>query len=384
MSGATVVATLKRNATCRLVVSTSSSFTSPSYSSSVATAKRVARLSITGLSAGTVYYYAIEINGVIDLSLTGRFKTKPSASFTFAFGTCNSSGSNHAVFDRIVTENPDFFLHLGDLHYHNFTTPDTAQYITAYDEALAAGPGKVFRQFATHYVYDDHDYGPNDSDGDFVGRDNAVLAYRQRVPHPTLAESGDTDPVYHSFTVGRCIFIMTDLRSEASNSSVTDNSSKTMMGATQKTWFKNILSSNSGKFFFWCSSRIWHANTSAGHDSWGGYNTERVELADYIRTNCSGRIAILSGDRHQLGIDDGTNCDYATSGDPIPIFMAAPLDQPNNSHGSATFSEGVFGNNGQFGLVTVTDGGGGTITIDMVGKRSTGATLVSHQITPSL
>lgn len=382
----TVVAKLKRNATCRLVVSTSSDFSSPSYSSPVASSNRIARMTISGLTAGTDYYYAVEIDGALSTSLTGTFRTKPAASFTFAFGTCNSDGSNHAVFDQIVTEDPDFFLHLGDLHYHDFSTANTAQYLSAYDEALAAGPGTVFRQIASHYVYDDHDYGPNDSAGDFVGRDNAVEAYRARVPYPTLEETGATDAVYHSFEVGRCVFIVTDLRSESSNKADTDNSSKTMMGATQKAWFKGLLSdpANANKFFFWCCSRVWHANTSAGHDSWGGYNTERVELADYIKANCSGRIAILTGDRHQLGIDDGTNCDYATTGDPVPIFMAAPFDRPSNTHGSATFSEGVFSNNGQFGLVTVTDGGGSTITIDMVGKKSDGATLVTHQIVPTL
>jgi alkaline phosphatase D len=370
-------------------VSTSSDFSSPSYSSPVATANRVARLSITGLAAGTNYYYGIEINGSLDLYTTGTFRTSPTASFTFGFATCNSSGSNHVVFDQIISEDPDFFIHIGDLHYHDFSTANTQQFLSAYDEALAAGPGKLFRQVTSYYMFDDHDYGPNDGAGDFVGRDNAIEAYRQRVPYPTLEEVASDGAVYYSFEVGRCMFIVTDLRSESTNKSATDNSSKTMMGAAQKTWFKGLLSdvANAGKFFFWVNSRVWTTlPVIAGHDSWAGFTTERTELADHVKANCLGRIAIVTGDRHQLGIDDGSNSDYATGGGcPIPVFMAAPLDRPNNTHGSGTFSEGgVFNNNGQYGLVTVTDGGGATITIDMVGKKSDGSTLVTYQFVATL
>lgn len=386
MSGAVVVAKLSRNGNCRLVVSTSSDLSSPSYSSAVDSVNRVARMTISGLSAGTDYYCAVEINGVIDVATIGQFRTKPAASFTFAFASCCSSGSEHAVFDRIITEDPDFFIHLGDLHYENFSTAQTAQYLSAFDEVLAAGPGRVFKRIASHYMFDDHDYGPNDSAGNFVGRDNAIEAYRARVPHPALEEAGPHGAVYHSFEVGRCVFIMTDLRSESSLRTATDNSSKTMMGAAQKTWFKDLLSdpSNDEKFFFWCSSRVWNAVTATQHDSWGGYNTERVELADHIKANCPGRIAILTGDRHQLGIDDGTNSNYATGGDPIPCFMAAPLDRTTNTHGGGTFSSGTFSNNGQFGLVTVTDGGGSTIDIDFVGKKSDGTTLASLSFSPTI
>lgn len=384
VSDVAVVTKLSQNSLgVRLAVSLTDDLASPTFSAPVDTVDRIAKLSVTGLAPATDYFCGIEVNGTVLTETIGKFRTKPIDSFRFAFATCNSTASNHAVFAAIAAQDPDFFLHLGDVHYENIATADISKWLDAYDRTLAAGPGNLFRQVSTHYIFDDHDYGPNDSDGTFTGRDKAVEAYRRRVPHPPLEEAGPDGAIYHSFEVGRCIFIMTDLRSESSPRGVTDNSSKTMMGATQKAWFKDILDdpANFDKVFFWCSSRVWTANTISGHDSWGGFTTERREIADHIKANCLGRIIILTGDRHQLGIDDGSNSDYATGGGgPVPVFMAAPLDRSNNSHGSGTFSEGVFGGQGQYGIVEVTDPGGDEITVDLTGMNSSGTELVTYQI----
>ena len=371
----------------RLAVSLNSDLSSPIYAGPEDTVGRVARFDVSGLAAGTQYYYGVELDGELLTKKIGKLKTKPAASFKFAFASCNSSGSDSAVFDAIVAEDPDFFIHVGDLHYEDISSADIALFNDAFNVTLASGPGRLFSNVATHYIFDDHDYGPNDSDGTFVGRAQSVEAYRQRVPHPTLEEAGPDGAIYHSFEVGRCVFIMTDLRSRASPKGATDDASKTMMGATQKAWFKDLLSdpANAGKFFFWCSSRVFTTTTIAGHDSWAGFTTERTEIADHIKANCLGRIAILTGDRHQLGIDDGTNSDYATGGGgPVPVFMAAPLDRATNTHGSGTFSEGVSSGQGQYGIVEVTDSGGSTITIDMTGTNTAGATLATLQLTPDL
>src|SRR5690606_13311322 len=101
---------------------------------------------------------------------------------------------------------------------------------------------------------------------------------------------------YYSFEVGRVLFIVTDLRSMASNKTATDNSSKTMMGAAQKTWFKNLISdsNNAGKLIVWVCSRVWGGVTTVGADHWGGFTTERTELADHIKTHALGRFCVLS------------------------------------------------------------------------------------------
>ena len=402
MGGAVVVAKLTEDsASVRLAVSTDVDFTSPVYSSVEATDALVVRLSITGLTADTEYFYAIEIDGTIDMSKIGTFKTIAaggSLSFRCAFAGDATTGSSHGIFDTIRAADPLFFIHMGDLHYQNIAVNDTDMFEAAYDAVLnGARQHQLFREVPTVYIFDDHDYGDNNSDGTSPSHDAALTTYRRRVPHYPLVETGDTDPVYFTFEVGRVMFIVTDLRSEATPDAATDNSSKTMMGTTQKTWFKSLLSDpgNSGKLFVWVCSRVWGATTGAGKDSWGGFNTERVELADHIKANCAGRFLVLSADMHALAIDDGTNHDFATGGGaPTPTFQAAPLDRGGVASGSgALYSEFHSGTpNGTstspifrgFGIMDITDSGGPTLTVDWSGKNNVGTTVASLQIVVSL
>jgi hypothetical protein len=106
-------------------------------------------------------------------------------------------------------------------------------------------------------------------------------------------------------------------------------------------------------------------NPNAGggdEDHWSAFNTERREIADFIKTNHIRGVAILHGDSHMLAADDGSNADYATGGGaPIPVMCGGPLDQ-NPSLKGGPYSQGVCrvrdkeGESG-FGLLTVTDKG---------------------------
>ena len=387
MSGITVVAKLSLYAPAvRLAVDTDDTFASPVYSGSVATEAQMARLSVSGLSADTEYFCAVEINGTLDTATIGKFKTLPSgpASFKCAFAGDAVLGSESVVFDQIRTQAPLFFIHMGDLHYENIATADQSLFLAAYDGVLAsAKQGQLYREVPTLYIWDDHDYGPGDGYSASPGRDDACQAYRARVPHPTLVESGETDAVYFAYEVGRVMFIVTDQRSMASNKADTDDSSKTILGATQKTWFKGLLSdvANDGKLLVWVCSRLWGGVAEVGADHWGGFTTERTEIANHVKDNCAGRFIVLSADMHSLAVDDGTNHDFATGGGaPMPTFQAAPLDQTGaETYGGATYSEGGrFTNNGQFGVMEITDTSGADITVTWKGYKSDGTLLVTH------
>jgi hypothetical protein len=112
----------------------------------------------------------------------------------------------------------------------------------------------------------------------------------------------------------------------------------------------------------------WIGSRSAGADHWAGYSTERAEIADFIADNEITGLLMLAGDAHMLAIDDGSNNDYATNGGAsFPVFQAAALDRRGTVKGGP-YSEGTYPGGGQFGLVTVEDGGGDTITITLSGR----------------
>lgn len=381
------MAALTAPAIVRLAVDTDPGFNSPVFSPPVEALSRVARLEVGGLDPGTTYYCAAEINGVLDTEMLGVFRTLPvpgPTSFTCAFSGDADTGSNHQVFEEIINQSPLFFIHLGDLHYEDIDVNDVGSFLAAYDAVLAAPrQGALYRQVPTLYMWDDHDSGPDDGHGGSPGRDAACEAYRRRVPHPPLVEAGPTGAIYFTYEVGRVMFIFTDQRSMASPKSDPDTAAKSVLGSTQKAWFKALLSdpANDGKLFVWVCSRVWGGVATAGADHWGGFTTERREIADHVKAHCANRFCVLSADMHSLAIDDGTNHDFATGGGaPMPTFQASPLDRGGaQTYGGATYSQGGrFLSNGQFGTMEVTDTGGEQITVTWTGFDSAGDQLVQY------
>lgn len=400
-SGAVVSAKINAPgaASTRVAISTSASLTSPTYSSAVVpdATHRVAKFTLTGLSASTTYYYGIEIDGTLDTGTVGRFTTAASGtnvSHVVAIGCCSNYDSDLA-FTAIANMNPKplFFLHTGDFQYMDIAAPTEAQFVASIDTTFARAVRKsLHRDIPLVYTWDDHDFGANDTVGRDAGnnvtstRINAVTAFRKMVP-VTLASATASDAVYYSFIIGRVRYVVSDLRSDKTNQSATDNSSKTMMGATQKTWFKNeiVAAKAAGQVVAWVNGTPWVAATSAGADTWAGYNTERVEIADYIKAQAmTGKVFILSGDMHALAIHTGA--DYATGGGgAIPVFHPGPLSMTATIKGGP-YTYGPYPASGsatmyQYGVMTVTDTGT-SLTINWKGYSSDGTERMSHTFTP--
>lgn len=384
MSNMTVSFKFNRDCDFRLAVSVNSDLSAPTYFGPIRTRRFVGKMEATGLLADTLYYYAPECNGVIVSGAKKTFRTAPApgaASFKFAFSSCNSTGSNATVFETIRLEAPLFFHHLGDWGYPDIAANSKKLFRRNHDDnIIPANVAALYAEIPCLYMFDDHDYGPNDSNGTSPSRNAALSVFRERVPHHSLALTGDTDSVYHSYEIGRVLFIVTDLRSMASPEGDTDNASKTKLGTVQKAWLKAIVAApgNAAKEIVWFSTSPWVPNVQVGEDHWGGYSTERQELADHFALHNPSRILICSGDTHAAAWDDGTN---SVGG--IREFTVSPLDRSNGTW-PATYTSGYFQENGMFGVVEVTDTGGPTISIALSVKNAAGTVLTSTSFVVTL
>ena len=290
-----------------------------------------------GLAALTRHTCTLEVNGKPSSYPPAMLRTFPTpgnaTSFGFAFGSCARTGSEHPVFDTIRKQDPAFFLHLGDLHYTNISRDDPQYFRAAWDTVLASvTQGALYRTVPLAYIWDDHDFGPNDSDARTPSRAAARLVYREYAPHYPLP-SGDGDTaIPQAFSIGRARFILTDLRSEP-----------------------------------------WIGAPDHG-DGWPGYADERREIAGFIAQNEIRNLVILCGDAHMLAADDGRNSDYTgIRGLRIPVLHGSPLDQGASMKGGP-YSHGVHlpePGEGCFGWVNVLDDGGG-VRIEFTGSDEFG------------
>jgi alkaline phosphatase D len=305
------------------------------------------------------------------------------ASFRVAFASCASTGSESSIFRAIAATQPDLFVHMGDFHYEDITRNDGRLFRQAYDRVLtSASQAYLYRSVAIAYIWDDHDFGGNASNGTAASGPAALSAYRQMVPHYPLEAEG-RHGIYQAFNIGRVRFILTDSRSQATPSKG-DPGVRTMLGKHQFEWLKAQFSAaENAPLVIWVNSVPWIVKEKSGSDSWGSYSVERQEIANHIsRVGLTRRLVMLSGDAHMFAIDDGTHSNYATDasrGKPaFSVIQAAPLDRRTSKKGGP-YSHGVSRRKGQFGMLRVSDDGN-ALRIDISGHDKSGKPILGQRL----
>jgi hypothetical protein len=360
--------------TVRAAVSATADFAAPVYSAAVATdAQFVAKTApVTGLAAGTRWYYAPEINGTLDLSNVGRARTLPaSGPLRVTFGSCWSgpgqtgvtSTPDHPVGAAVAAKDADLHIFHGDMGYPDIGVNDQTLFRANY--ALMHGLANfrtMMRNLTFDYIPSDHDATPNNGDSTSPGLPAFQTVYRQVIPSHDLP---DTTGVYHSFTSGdgRVRFVSTDLRSYRTPNSATDNTAKTMLGTVQKQWLKDqwLAAKQAGQLIVWVSEQIWcidgtyvTSGINTDNDHWGAFTTERAELDNYRASNGIKNMVILCGDGHQISYR--RNVDYSTAGGVgVPVYSAAAYSRTQAYRpGAWEQTSAAADADGHYALMTVT------------------------------
>ncbi len=343
--------------TVSLVVTTEGGFSR--RLESVADDLGVATFKISGLAPAAAHAYTVEAAG---RALQGRFSTPGPGPFSFrlAFASCASTGSNSAVFDAIRYANPLMFLHMGDLHYENIARNDEAEFGRAFDKVHGARrQAQLYRAVPIVYMWDDHDYGPNDSDRDSPSRPAALAAYRRFVPHYPLVSA--TGSIQQAFSIGRVRVVVLDTRSARAPRGSLEP--RTMIGCDQLAWLdRELETARASALLLLVNSVPWITKADEStSEGWAPYAQEREHIANAIeRAGLTRRTLMLSGDAHQLALDDGTHSQYSTLAQAsrlgFPVLHAAPMDRSNTQKGGP-YSHGELRQNGQFGVLDIGDAG---------------------------
>jgi len=360
-----------------------------------------AKFDISGLQENTKYYGVFYVNDVIDLTSSFEFKTLPigSKSFKVVVGSCNRTGSVAPTWDKIAEEEPDMFIHLGDLNYLDLNSNNKQQYAEALDISFSEPIKRLVKKVPFQYVYDNHDsLKPTVSvdDGAWIPFLEFVRdTYAYQTPGSNNIVN---DGLYSSFTIGRVRFISLDCRRNRTQQRQPDDANKTMLGLNQKAWFKQELLNAKNDIniesIMILSQVIWTAdrNNPSGdsYDSWGAswasYATERNEIANFIYDNKIKNVAYICADVHMQAIDDGRNSCYITDslGNKVdvntidkaywtPMLESSPFDQylsseggPFNVNDGENSGGGISGSSEQsYGVIEVLDAGENWLQIKM-------------------
>ena len=235
----------------------------------------------------------------------------------------------------------------------------------------------LYREVPIAYVWDDHDFGSNDSDSGSPSRPAAWQTYRQFVPHYELAEPS-TGSINQAFTIGRVRVVMIDTRSHRLTAD------GVLLGEQQMAWLLDELlaARDSHALTVLVSPTAWIGAPEQGADHWGGYAAERRQIGEFLAEQAIDNVVLVGGDAHMVAIDDGTNSGYGGHSG-FPVLQVAALDRPGSVKGGP-YSDGVFPGGGHFGVVEVTDTGGDSIDVELIGLDWNGDVLTSLRTTFSV
>ncbi len=324
----------------------------------------LARFTLTGLTPASPCVLRLPaVGGAATAEI--RFTTFPVAptEVCIAVGSCASTGSRAGVFDRIAESSPKpaVFLHLGDLHYENIRSSDPAAFHAAYDTVFASAPqARLFGSLPIAHVWDDHDFGPNNSDSGSPSLRAAQTAYREVEPHYDLPAPGTElgpGPVYQRFTIGPVLVVLTDTRSERSPAAIGTKrrSARRIMSERQQEWLVDQVRSARAdpdcELVVWACSTPW-IGRGKDQDIWEGFEAQRRALFDQLRP-IGMPLVFAAGDAHMIGIDDGTNTAPDETDRGFPVLAAASLDRRSSVKGKGGYTVGPTKGFGQFGTIRV-------------------------------
>ena len=151
-------------------------------------------------------------------------------------------------------------------------------------------------------IYDDHDFGTNDSWGGPeidtpMWKRKVWEVFKQNWVNPSYGGGNDNPGCWFDFHLGDVHFIMLDCRYYRTNPKEPNPS---MLGPVQKAWLMETLKQSKGTFRVICSSVPWVYEAKGDSlDTWNGYKAERTKIFDFLAANKIGGVLLLSADRHR-------------------------------------------------------------------------------------
>jgi alkaline phosphatase D len=278
----------------------------------------IALLRLAGLGFGTRYDYELYLDGrrverpyplTLQTQAMWQYRTDP-PSFRAALGSCayiNDApfdrpgapyGGDYQIFESIAAQRPDLMIWLGDNVYYrgpDWLTEEGMRHRWAHDRALPEL--QPLLGTVHHYAtWDDHDYGPNNSDRTFRLREASLRVFRDHFPNPSFG-TAETPGVFTRFEWADAEFFLLDGRYYRSPDEMPDGPGKRMLGKEQMDWLKEALAGSQATFKIVVSgSQI--LNPLTFFEALGNFPAEQKELLGFLRDARIEGVVFLSGDRH--------------------------------------------------------------------------------------
>lgn len=262
----------------------------------------IAAICVEGLQPATRYYYRVLVDGIVDRYQPTPYATQTApggvADFRVAFGSCARYAwdREQRIFDGVVSQSPDLFFWLGDNVYADTEAPEMiADELRRQRNVAPLQP--LIRSVPQLAIWDDHDFGYNNSDGSSPGKQQALAVFRRYWANPSSGLPS-TPGVFFDYSYGGIDFMFLDGRYHRDPNDAPDGPTKNFLGAGQMAWLKERLLASRAPFKVLVCGSGWSSADGPRGDTWSAFLTERNSLFDFIRDRGIDGVVLLSGDSH--------------------------------------------------------------------------------------
>ena len=292
-----------------------------------------------------------------------KWRTDP-PNINFAIGSCNyvnekefdrpgkPYGSNFEIFNSIYDKNPDFMLWLGDNTYLRESDWNSRTgFVHRYTHTRSLPELQPLLASTHHYaIWDDHDFGPNNSDSSYWLKETASEIFQLFWGNPNYDVTGNGG-ITGFFQWGDLDFFLLDNRyHRTSNKNFTGT--RQILGSDQIDWLINALSFSDAPFkFIVVGGQV--LSTESLYENHAVFSEERRYLLDKIREAKIEGVIFLDGDRHHTVLSKMQESKYV-----YPIYdltcssLTAGAYKNDETFNAYKLEETLVGEN-NFGVLSV-------------------------------
>ncbi len=273
---------------------------------------------VAPLEPGTGYRYELYLDGeLVERPYPLRFTTLPlwqwradPPDITVLFGSCayiNEApydrpgapyGGDFHIFETMAATPADLMLWLGDNVYTREVDFDTPRGIAAryrHDRALPQLQ-RLLAAMPHLAIWDDHDFGPNDSDRSYQLRGASLAVFARYWPAVQLGLP-ELPGVFQRFSLADVEFFLLDDRYYRTPNRAPREATTTMLGASQLQWLEDALISSRARFkVVALGNQVLNPHTR--YEGLVHFPADYERLLRFIQIARIDGVLFISGDRH--------------------------------------------------------------------------------------
>ena len=281
-----------------------------------------AHVSLEDLEPGTRYEVQFVVGGEeisdsvkVQTQVLWDYRMDPPP-FSFVTGSCayineaqydrpgRPYGGGYEIFESMAAEAPDMMLWLGDnIYLREVDFQSYSGFLHRYSHTRQTPEmASLLKTCPNYAIWDDHDFGPNDSDGSWVHADWSREAFKTFWSNPSYGLPESPRCVSTAFRFVDMEFFLLDNRTYRVNHQNKTNTPQ-VLGQAQIDWLIQALQKSRAPYKFVCiGGQV--LNDATVYENVSQFPSEREEILRRLAEEDIRGVVFLSGDRHTTELSE--------------------------------------------------------------------------------